>query len=203
LLRRSIDEREHGRLAVLDEELSRIRTLTDQVREFLKSGEGSPIELDPTATIRELAARLPIQVVVHDPPRPMRVVMDPDRFRSVITNLLQNATDALDETGGKTRQESAGDTSLKGEPVEVFVRRHRGMVEIDVADRGPGIPAADRSRVFDPFFTTKTHGSGVGLSVSRRFVEQAGGSLEARARDGGGTEMIIRLRGMEHESTHS
>ena len=87
-------------------------------------------------------------------------------------------------------------------PVEVTIRQRREQVEIIVADRGPGISAGDRARVFDPFFTTKTHGSGVGLAVSRRFVEQAGGTIEARERHGGGTEMIVKLKGTTHESTH-
>ena len=71
---------------------------------------------------------------------------------------------------------------------------------IEVADRGPGISKENQERIFDPFFTTKTQGSGVGLAVSRRFVEEAGGTIEVRDRSGGGTEMIIKLRGYSDEN---
>jgi two-component system sensor histidine kinase HydH len=62
-----------------------------------------------------------------------------------------------------------------------------------VLDRGAGIPPAIRAKVFDPFFTSKTKGSGIGLSVARRFVEAAGGRLELADRSGGGTVARVLL----------
>ncbi|MCK4516388.1 MAG: HAMP domain-containing histidine kinase [Spirochaetaceae bacterium] len=190
LLRRTIPSRHHDRLSVLDEELARIRNLTDQVREFLKSGAGNPISLDPYVVAVELAERLPFEVVVSAPERPVEIQMDPQRFRSILTNLLQNGADA-------------------GSPedvVEIRISEHRtlrqGMeIQIVVADRGSGISEADRERIFDPFYTTKTHGSGVGLAVTRRFVEEAGGTIAVHNRNGGGTEMIVRVRGNKDESS--
>ena len=194
LLRRTIDPSEHGRLEILDDELTRIRTLTDQVREFLRSGSGNPIELNPAEVAENLAERLTYPVAVHKPARPVQIVMDPERFRSVLTNLLDNAAQA-------SRAESSESDGAFTEPVLVTVRQKRDQVEIIISDRGPGISTVDRDRVFDPFFTTKTHGSGVGLAVSRRFVREAGGTLTIRSRDGGGTRMTIRLRGAECESS--
>jgi signal transduction histidine kinase len=58
---------------------------------------------------------------------------------------------------------------------------------IDVSDDGPGVPAADRTRVFDPFFTTKASGAGtgLGLAVVKHLVARAGGSVEVGDRPGG------------------
>ena len=64
---------------------------------------------------------------------------------------------------------------------------------IRVLDRGRGIAADQRGRVFDPFFTTKSKGSGVGLTISQRFVEAAGGQLELLPRPDGGTESRVTL----------
>ena len=191
LLRRTIPDQHHDRLSVLDEELARIRNLTDQVREFLKSGAGNPVSLDPYAVAVELAERLPFEVVVFAPRRPVEIQMDPQRFRSILTNLLQNAADA-----------GPPEDVVEIHISEIRTSRQGAEVQIMVADRGPGISEEDRERVFDPFYTTKTHGSGVGLAVTRRFVEEAGGTIAVHERNGGGTEMTIRLRGKKDESSN-
>jgi signal transduction histidine kinase len=66
-------------------------------------------------------------------------------------------------------------------------------VEVDVLDRGPGIPSEIRDKIFDPFFTSKAQGSGFGLSIARRFVEAAGGTLTLEDRPGGGIRARIAL----------
>jgi two-component system sensor kinase FixL len=65
------------------------------------------------------------------------------------------------------------------------------MVEIAVADTGPGIDPNLADRLFQPFQTTKAHGMGVGLSISRSIVEAHGGRIVAEANDGGGA--ILRF----------
>jgi signal transduction histidine kinase len=186
LLRRTTGGSDHERLDVLDEELSRIRSLTDQVREFLKSGAGKPELLEPGTIIRALAQRLPFEVVVDTAGEPASIMMDGDRFRSVMTNVIQNAADAMEA--------SSAESTEPAKAVEVHVRPRREHVDIVVADRGPGIPPGDRARLFDPFFTTKDRGSGVGLAISRRFVQEAGGTIDVKNRHGGGAEVTIRLR---------
>ena len=57
---------------------------------------------------------------------------------------------------------------------------------IEVADHGPGVPAADREKIFEPFFTGKTRGTGLGLAVARRVVELHGGTLVVDASPAGG-----------------
>jgi len=177
LLRRTTEKSEHRRIDVIDEELKRIRVLTDQVREFLKSGVGKPEALRVLPLVRDLAERLSIPVELHGDDATV-VRFDRERFQSVVGNLLRNAREA-DETGA---------------PVRVEVHEQRSRVRLLVSDRGPGIPQAERDRVFDPFFTTKTHGSGVGLAVTRRFVEDAGGDISIEDRGGGGTTVVLNLR---------
>ena len=61
-----------------------------------------------------------------------------------------------------------------------------------LTDTGKGIAAADLTRVGDPFFTTKAKGSGLGLFLTRRLVQSAGGQLEIRSEAGRGTTCVIR-----------
>ena len=178
LMRRANDEEQRPRLDVLDEELHRIRSLTDQIREFLQSGSGSPERIAAARVIADTAERLGIDVEIRGD-RDATVTFDPERFQSVVRNVLGNAAEA---------QEGR-------EPVRVEVAARRDRVTIAVADRGPGIPEELRSRVFDPFYTTKTQGSGVGLAITRRFVEDGGGSITIDERDGGGTVVTLTLKG--------
>ena len=66
----------------------------------------------------------------------------------------------------------------------------------EVADRGPGIPAADRARIFEPFFSTK-NSTGLGLSICHSIVRQHGGTLEAVPREDGGTVFRLILPGAD------
>ena len=87
--------------------------------------------------------------------------VDGSQIEQVLLNLLLNAVEA-----------SPGDSRI-----EVAVRNGSSVIEIDVVDHGPGIPADVREKIFDPYFTTKDTGSGLGLAVSREIVQRHGGDL--------------------------
>jgi two-component system, NtrC family, nitrogen regulation sensor histidine kinase GlnL len=69
----------------------------------------------------------------------------------------------------------------------------RSMVEVQVIDEGPGIPAEARARIFDPFFTTKTHGLGLGLAICHQILEQHRGAIDVQSEEGRGTTMTCFL----------
>jgi nitrogen fixation/metabolism regulation signal transduction histidine kinase len=117
--------------------------------------------------------RLPVEVL---PGEKITVQGDPDQLEQVLINLLRNAADASLATRGKVR---AG------------WRRDGAMLEIWVADEGPGLSST--ANLFVPFFTTKPGGSGIGLVLSRQIAESHGGALMLENRtDGEGC--IARLR---------
>ena len=110
------------------------------------------------------------------------VQLDPRAFEQVLVNLISNAIQAMAEGGTL----SVKAHQAPGEPA-------RSMVELQVADTGPGIPAEQLSRIFDPFFTTKREGTGLGLAISRRIVAAHKGSIRAEAFPGAGTLFTLRL----------
>lgn len=103
--------------------------------------------------------------------------IDRSQIEQALINLLKNAVEA------------------GGPPEEVALRLRTSPEgdEIQVLDRGPGIPPELLSKVLLPFYSTKRTGSGLGLPLCREIVEAHGGSLRIEAREGGGTAVIIFL----------
>jgi len=125
---------------------------------------------------RNKGARLSLRVSANG----ARVGLGESDLRSVVSNLVTNA---LEVTAGRG-------------PVDVRVDEDGEMIRLRVADRGPGLPESD---VFAAFFTTKSSGTGLGLWLVRRLVEDAGGSIRARARRGGGAVFEVELPLPHHE----
>ena len=109
---------------------------------------------------------------------------DGDQLSQVMINLIINAEQALQGWDGRR----------KIKIVSRFDSRSKEIV-VKVADTGPGISPAMRSRVFEPFFTTKEigKGTGIGLAFCHRIIETHGGSIRAAANPGGGSIFFIRL----------
>jgi signal transduction histidine kinase len=89
--------------------------------------------------------------------------------------------------------------------VSVSTSASRSEIEVRISDRGPGIPAIDRSRIFDPFFRgqraidEQIHGTGLGLSLVRNIIEAHGGTIDVTGPPAGGAEFIIRLPVLSQE----
>jgi two-component system sensor histidine kinase HydH len=121
------------------------------------------------------------RVALHlDADGDLSLTVDPEQLRQVVLNLTLNALDAMPR-GGTLR------LGVRGAP--------GGRARIDVEDSGPGIPPAALSRLFEPFFSTKDTGLGLGLVISRRIVEDHGGTLAAANRPEGGARFTIDLPG--------
>jgi PAS domain S-box-containing protein len=97
-----------------------------------------------------------------------RAMVDRERLRRVLINLMDNACQAM--AGAADREPAPGDHRLR-----VTARRAGEAVEISVADTGPGIAPEDREKVFEPLYSTKAFGVGLGLSIVKQIVGQHGG----------------------------
>jgi len=108
-------------------------------------------------------------------------------LQQVLLNLINNALDAMEKTGGNLR------ISTRMEENSIIVGDNHLLIE--VADDGPGIPAANLAKIFDPFFTTKPvgKGTGLGLSICYGIVKKMGGNIEARSIIDGGTTFTVKL----------
>jgi len=112
----------------------------------------------------------------------MVVRSDEMYLRQVLVNVLLNAIQALETSGGKIDISSTFDEELS-------------VVQVRIRDNGPGIPDEVRARVFDPFVTSKSNGkgTGLGLSTSRKIMEAFGGKLELVQSVPGNTEFLLTI----------
>src|SRR3954465_10250259 len=108
------------------------------------------------------------------------VLGDKTQLQQVVFNLVRNAVEAMQES---EQRELLLATASSG----------NNMVEVSIADTGPGIDEEIRSQLFEPFVTTKRNGMGIGLSLCRTIIEAHGGQLWAEPSPNGGTVFRFTL----------
>ncbi len=106
-----------------------------------------------------------------------KIVIDPDLFRRIISNLISNSVQAM-PNGGK---------------ITINVSMDKENVAITVTDSGSGIPEEAKSKLFTPLFTTKSRGQGFGLAVVKRMTEALGGTVSFESETGKGTKFIVHI----------
>ena len=175
------------RLSIIEEEVQRLALLTNRIGDFLRDPVGTPIKIELCSFINDMIKRFDYHINLNKQTESrVHVLADLDRLRSVVENLLRNAIESMDDY-------------LEKSPVEVALSSEGKKVTLSILDRGSGVSAEQKKRIFDPFFTSKTKGSGIGLFVSRRFIEATGGSLSLHSRKGGGTEARIVVNKVEEK----
>jgi len=179
LLEPGVPEREvAARAALIVEATDRLSRMTNETLDFARGAERlvrRPVSLG--LFLQELAAGLEEELPGLEVVREFRLdaarraEIDVDKLRRAVSNIAANARDAM---GGRGRlalavRVAAGDPLASGED----------QLVLELADEGPGVAPEIRERVFEPFVTLgKKRGTGLGLAVARRFVEDHGGSIE-------------------------
>ena len=109
------------------------------------------------------------------------MMVDETMIRQVLVNLLENAAAYADDS-----------------PVQIDATERNGHLVVRVVDHGPGIPDAERRRVFEPYLRLRPAGSrptssGLGLAISRGFVQAHGGTIHVMTTPGGGATFVVEL----------
>jgi PAS domain S-box-containing protein len=175
--------------------LARLDRMTDQVEvaarivrgllDFARREEPHATDLDLIDVAKESIAFLrgkqspDVEIDESYPDAPVPVLGDRRQLMQVVTNILNNAYDAMEGKGA----------------IQVTVRRRRDRAELEVIDHGPGISADSLPHIFEPFFTTKPEGqgTGLGLAICHGIVQSHHGSITARNVPGAGAGFLISL----------
>jgi two-component system sensor histidine kinase HydH len=167
-----------GRVKRVVDEALRLEALTNDLLDFAKSGAVTPQQASPLAVL-EAAVQATVPDRIERPASGAPAVwrLDPARMEQVLINLLENAIQV---------------TPAERKVTAVIEVRGKELV-FSVRDHGPGVPAAERSRIFEPFHTTKIRGTGLGLAVVKRIVELHGGRVEIDDGPDGGAVFSVYI----------
>ncbi|PWJ83747.1 phospho-acceptor domain-containing protein [Pseudaminobacter salicylatoxidans] len=122
-----------------------------------------------------------VQLIFDVPETSVAVAADSVEMEQVVFNLVRNAIEAAGYAGSGGR-------------VTIQLRRDVSHILLEVTDNGPGVPEELRPRLFTPFTTTRPDGTGLGLALSQRLVERAGGEIALVDRDAGATFRVVLPR---------
>lgn len=168
------------------------QTIADNMLQYSRQGKPShrtPQDLNELIerTVNVLGKHIGTEKVTLqlalDPSKP-RSRLEPSKLQQAVINLVMNAVQAMIEMEGVPIAERVLRLETSTEAGEAILR---------VADTGPGIPPKRLEQIFNPFFTTKDHGTGLGLHISKRVIEDQEGRLEVVSEVGKGTTFSIHL----------
>ncbi|MFZ5428152.1 MAG: ATP-binding protein [Thermodesulfobacteriota bacterium] len=178
------DSKEAGKLVLIEEESKRLESMLEEVRDFTRPASPklsssdlnetvweTVLLLEPEMASRGVTLRATLDKTLPAAPH------DPNQMRQVLLNLIKNAAEAM--TGGGM--------------VVITSRAAKGRVEVEVRDDGPGIAPEDAARVFNPFYTTKERGTGLGLAVCYRIMQDHGGEITLETQPGKGCAFTLSL----------
>jgi len=160
----------------LERVLANLLGITRVETGLVPAREWVPVEELVGAALTRLESALGDRTVQLDVPADVAVPVDPVLFEQALLNLIENAI------------------HHGAPPIEITSRRRGDTVEIEIADRGPGLPPGSEQQVFEKFFrASAAPGVGLGLAVVRGLVEAHGGTITAENRAGGGVIFRIAL----------
>ncbi len=178
----------------------RAAALTRRILAFGRDGRADPTLVDMRALVVGAASMLrrllpeTIRLAIEALPAAGHLRADPQQIEHVLMNLVLNARDAM-PAGGRI--------TVRTGPTQTAPGGGKAGVELLVLDQGTGVSPELRERIFEPFFTTKAagHGSGLGLSLVRSIVTEAGGRVTVDSEPGRGSTFRVVLPVVEVRAT--
>jgi nitrogen fixation/metabolism regulation signal transduction histidine kinase len=176
---------------VISSSVETMRSLVDQFSSLAEFPTARPQPADLNIIVEDALAlfggRLgDIRVRLNLARRLPLVLADPQALKRALTNLIDNAAEAMQDA--LLRELHISTRLLTAEPGTA------GMVELTVADTGPGLTDEMRERLFLPYFSTKQRGTGLGLSIAAKILQEHQGSIRAEKNLPTGAKFILELR---------
>ncbi len=164
---------------VIKQEIDRLDKVIKALLDFGRPSSPTMLLTDPVDVLTDVvlftsrfAGQSEVEIEERFPSDLPRVIADPDQLKQVFLNLITNAVQAMEETGGT---------------IVLSARDKEDFLEVSVADTGPGIPAEDLGKVFDPFYSTRDAGTGLGLTIVHRIIDEHDGHIEVQSGPDGTT----------------
>jgi len=186
LLREEVeDEATRSHVTRIEKELDYLARVVNDFLDFARKKPPEVSKVDPRAELEQVrslcqaaADHREVSLSVEVAPEVTEVAWDQERMRRAVLNLVHNAIQASD-AGGRVALD--------------LVPGSANELVLIVTDQGCGIPEDKREQVFEPFFTTRQKGTGLGLALVRKTVEDHGGTISIEDAQSAGTRFVVRL----------
>jgi signal transduction histidine kinase len=182
---------ERADVEVVEREILRLERIVNDFLQFARPTDPKLVEISADQVLLETQRLMAPQLASNkirlqfQPAALMRIQADPEQIKQVLINLVQNAADSIVKDGTITLSARHDRKRLTNGETDVVI--------LEVSDTGRGIPPEVQKRLFDPFFTTKDNGTGLGLPIAARIVQNHGGALQYQTQMHRGTTFGIVL----------
>lgn len=178
---------------VMKQEIDRLDKVIKALLDFGRPSKPTMMPTDPVEVLSDVvlftsrfAGQSDVAIAEDYAPDLPRVMADPDQLKQVFLNLVTNAVQAMEEQGGH---------------IDLSVTEQGDFVVVSVRDTGPGIPGDEIGKVFDPFYSTRDAGTGLGLTIVHRIIDEHDGHIEVESSPEGTTFRVSLPTVIEEEST--
>lgn len=163
-----------------------LKNLVNEFSQFARLPQSKPVEGDINAVLDEVltlfrTAHSAIEIKINKGSMIPHFKFDGDQMKRVFVNLLDNAVAAVQGSASPQVQ------------IDMSFNEEIKILTISVSDNGAGIPSHQRQRIFEPYFTTKTSGTGLGLPIVKRIIEDHNGFIRALPNLPQGAKMLIEI----------
>lgn len=165
-------------------EIDRLLTINSEILEYsraprldLRECDLCDLLTDAVGRLKDKMADLAIETKIDFHKKKLILNIDPEKMRQVILNLVANAVEAM-KNGGR---------------LTIRTRQDNNYIVIEVQDTGQGIAPEEMDNLFRLFYTTKSNGSGLGLPVTKKIIDDHGGFINVRSEKGVGTTFYVHL----------
>jgi two-component system sensor histidine kinase AtoS len=177
------EERDRHYLPLILQEIERVNKIVTELLMLSKPSQPNYREVALAQVLDSILPLIKAEATLHGIEivdlcdKETRMPVDVEQLKQILLNLMKNSIEAMRQGGVLT----------------VENRVDENYVNIHIRDTGEGIPPEHLNRIFDPFFSLKEDGTGLGLPITRRMVENHGGDMRIFSKVGEGTEIVISL----------
>jgi two-component system, sporulation sensor kinase E len=182
-------ERVHEAAEVIKHEIDRLDRVIKALLDFGRPAQPTMRPVDVRQVLDEVvlfsrtfASRGKVEILEDYAPDTPDVMADPEQLKQIFVNLISNAVQAMSEAGGR---------------LEVSTGAEEGFVFVRFVDDGPGIPSEVLGKIFDPFVSTRDDGTGLGLTIVHRIVDDHDGHIEVASEPDAGTAFTVWLPALQ------
>ncbi len=168
---------------IIAKEVSRLETILNEILSFVKETRIRKEHVDAQKLMEEVISVTRSEMdergisLVQDFGEAVELFVDPNRLKDALLNIVKNAMQALGRNG----------------TISLRIYRKNNTCVIEIKDTGPGIAREDLPFIFDPFYTTKKEGTGLGLTITHRIIEEHDGRIEVDSTAGQGSTFRVLL----------